>query len=80
MATPCGLDGPVNGKNFAVYIGDFLMPGSLVVMDNLSSHKGKIIREMIESAGATLLFLPILSTLQPNRKSLRLNESFVTKR
>jgi transposase len=27
-------------------------------MDNLSSHKGQRVREMIESAGATLLFLP----------------------
>ena len=29
-----------------------------MVMDNLSSHKGKHIREMIEAAGATLLYLP----------------------
>ena len=27
-------------------------------MDNLSGHKGKHIREMIEAAGATLLYLP----------------------
>jgi len=27
-------------------------------MDNLSSHKGPRIREMIEAAGATLLYLP----------------------
>jgi transposase len=27
-------------------------------MDNLSSHKGPRIREMIEAAGASLLYLP----------------------
>ena len=27
-------------------------------MDNLSSHKGPKVREMIEAAGASLLFLP----------------------
>jgi transposase len=27
-------------------------------MDNLGSHKGTVIREMIEAAGATLLYLP----------------------
>ena len=27
-------------------------------MDNLSSHKGPRVREMIEAAGATLLYLP----------------------
>ena len=30
----------------------------IVVMDNLSSHKGPRVREMIEAAGASLLYLP----------------------
>jgi transposase len=34
------------------------MPGDIVVMDNLSSHKGPAVRAMIEAAGATLLYLP----------------------
>lgn len=29
-----------------------------MIMDNLSSHKGPRVREMIEAAGATLLYLP----------------------
>jgi transposase len=33
-------------------------PGDIVVMDNLSSHKGAAIRTMIEAAGASLLYLP----------------------
>ncbi len=35
-----------------------LSPGDIVIMDNLSSHKGPTIREAIEAAGAELLFLP----------------------
>jgi len=35
-----------------------LAPGDIVVMDNLSSHKSDAVREMIEAAGAELLFLP----------------------
>ncbi len=35
-----------------------LRPGDLVVMDNLSSHKGSKVRALIEAAGAELLFLP----------------------
>lgn len=35
-----------------------LRPGDLVVMDNLSSHKVKGVRERIEAAGAELLYLP----------------------
>ena len=35
-----------------------LSPGDIVVMDNLSSHKGPAARQAIEVAGARLLYLP----------------------
>ena len=35
-----------------------LRPGDIVVMDNLSSHKGPRVRQMIDAAGADLLYLP----------------------
>jgi hypothetical protein len=35
-----------------------LKPGQIVVMDNLSSHKGSRVRELIEERGCTLLYLP----------------------
>lgn len=35
-----------------------LAPGDIVVMDNLSSHKGEVIRDAIEAAGAELRYLP----------------------
>jgi transposase len=35
-----------------------LRRGDIVIMDNLSSHKGSAVRAMIEAAGADLLYLP----------------------
>jgi transposase len=35
-----------------------LTPGQVVVMDNLSSHKGPRIRELVEGRGCELLYLP----------------------
>jgi len=34
-----------------------LRPGDIVVMDNFGSHKSKVVRQLIRSAGAKLLFL-----------------------
>jgi transposase len=35
-----------------------LRAGDIVVMDNLSSHKGAKVQQLIEGAGARLLYLP----------------------
>ena len=47
---------------FEVYVEKVLVPelspGDVVVMVNLSSHKGPIVRALIEKAGAILLYLP----------------------
>jgi transposase len=62
MVAPWVLDGPINRDAFTVYVRQVLVPelkpGDIVVMDNLSSHKAPAIRQAIEAAGATLLFLP----------------------
>jgi transposase len=59
---PWGLDGPINGESFRIYVEKALAPtlaeGDLVIMDNLGSHKGKAIRQAIRAAGARLFFLP----------------------
>ncbi len=59
---PWLLDGPINGDSFRIYVeevlGPTLSPGEIVVMDNLGSHKGKAVRQAIQSAGAKLFFLP----------------------
>ena len=62
MIAPFVLDGPINRESFETYVEKVLVaelrPGDIVIMDNLSSHKGPRVREMIERAGASLLFLP----------------------
>jgi transposase len=59
---PCVLDGPINGLSFRAYVEQFLLPtlspGDIVIMDNLGSHKGQIIRSTLRAAGAKLFFLP----------------------
>ena len=57
MVAPMVLDGPINGSLFQDYVEQVLVPelrpGDIVVMDNLSSHKGAGVRTAIEAAGAT---------------------------
>lgn len=59
------VDGAVNGDIFEAFVEQVLVPdlrqGDVVVMDNLSSHKRQRIRELIEDAGARLVFLPAYS-------------------
>ena len=62
IAAPFVLDGPINRDAFQAYVDQVLVPelkcGDVVVMDNLSSHKGPAVRRAIETAGAKLLYLP----------------------
>ena len=59
---PWFLEGPINGQSFRLYVEKVLLPtlrpGDIVIMDNLGSHKGKIVRQLIRSARAKLFFLP----------------------
>ena len=56
------VDGATNGARFRTYVADVLVPalrsGDTVVMDNLSAHKVTGVRQLIEAAGACLLYLP----------------------
>jgi transposase len=62
IVAPLVFDGPINAQVFEAYVEQFLAPtlraGDVVVMDNLSSHKRPKVRELIETAGAHLLYLP----------------------
>jgi len=62
MVAPFVLDGPINREAFETYIERVLVlslrPGDIVIMDNLSSHKGQRVRDLIETMGASLLYLP----------------------
>jgi len=65
VIAPLVLDGPINGEIFLSYIEQFLapalLPGQIVIMDNLSAHKVAGVRETIEAADAELRYLPAYS-------------------
>jgi len=56
------IDGAINGETFLAYVEQMLAPtlspGDIVVLDNLSSHEVRGVREAVEARGATLLHLP----------------------
>jgi transposase len=56
------VDGATDTAVFRAYVEQVLVPtlvpGDIVVMDNLSTHKVSGIRETIEAAAAQLLYLP----------------------
>jgi transposase len=62
LNAPCVIDGPINGVSFLAYVEQILaptlLPGDIVIMDNLGSHKGKAVRQAIRKARARLFFLP----------------------
>ena len=62
MFAPMTVEAATDADIFLAYIDRFLCPalksGDVVVMDNLSSHKGQEIRDRIELAGAEVLYLP----------------------
>jgi hypothetical protein len=63
---PClAVEGPTTKAVFETYIervlAPSLRPAQVVVMDNLSSHKGPRVRELVEARGGELLYLPAYS-------------------
>jgi transposase len=62
MVAPLVVDGPINGATFLAYIeqslAPILAPGDIVVMDNLAAHKVAGVVDAIETAGATVFYLP----------------------
>ncbi|NIE81811.1 IS630 family transposase, partial [Asaia sp. As-1742] len=65
IVAPMVQDGPINGRSFQTYVERVLvadlLPGDIVIMDNLGSHKGPGVQKAIEAAGASLQFLPLYS-------------------
>jgi transposase len=59
------LEGSADGQAFEIYIEQILGPslqaGQIVVMDNLSTHRGARVRQATEERGCQLLFLPSYS-------------------
>ena len=62
MSRAMSVVGATDGAAFEACVKHFLLPtlkeGQVVVMDNLQEHKSTRVRKLIESAGASVLFLP----------------------
>jgi transposase len=60
---PClAVEGPTTREVFETYLervlAPSLRPGRVVVLDNLSAHKGGRVREIVEGRGCELVYLP----------------------
>jgi transposase len=62
MGPSLAVEGATNREDFETYLERILAPtlrrGQVVMMDNLTAHKGERIRELIEQRGCELLYLP----------------------
>lgn len=62
VTAPFVVDAPMNGEIFLAYLEQCLIPtlspGDIVIMDNLSAHKVAGVRELIQTKGASLVYLP----------------------
>ena len=65
MGSCLAVEGGTTAAVFEAYVervlAPSLSPGQVVVLDNLSAHKGDRVRELVEERGAELLFLPSYS-------------------
>jgi transposase len=62
MLTAMCFEGTLNGHVFLFFLKHFLCPllrpGQIVILDNAKAHIVEGVRELIESKGARLLYLP----------------------
>jgi transposase len=66
MGPSLAVEGGTTARVFETYVERVLAPtlrsrGQVVVLDNLSAHKGERVRELIEGRGCELLYLPSYS-------------------
>jgi putative transposase len=65
IIAPLVFEGTCNKELFETYVRAILIkelkPGQIVIMDNISFHKTDRVKELIESVGCTILFLPTYS-------------------
>jgi transposase len=62
LTAPLVVDGAINGELFLGYVRQHLvptlLPGDIVVLDNLSAHKVAGVRAAIEAVKARIVYLP----------------------
>ena len=65
MSPAMTVEGGTTAAVFATYLEHFLLPalipGQIVVVDNVGAHKPDRIRALVEAAGCRLVFLPAYS-------------------
>jgi transposase len=65
MGSSLTVEGATTSVVFETYVEQVLAPtlrrGQVVVMDNLSAHKGERVRELVEERGCELIYLPAYS-------------------
>jgi transposase len=65
MGSSLAVEGGTNREVFETYVEQILAPtlrpAQVVVMDNLTAHKGERIRDLTEQSGCELLYLPTYS-------------------
>ncbi len=75
IEAPCLIDGPINGERFRLYVETMLAPtlraGDIVIMDNLGSHRGKVVRKPSEDRRKIVLPTEILPRPEPDRAGVR---------
>jgi transposase len=74
IVAPFVIDRPVNRTIFETWVQRVLVPnlrqGDIVIMDNLSSHKGPRVQALIEGRRDVAIPPALQSRLQPDRESL----------
>ena len=82
---PClSVEGSTTAMVFETYVERVLLPslkgGQVVVMDNLTAHKGDRVEELMKERGGTLLFLPpYLPDLNPIEEAFSKIKSILRK-
>jgi transposase len=84
MGPSLAVEGATTRAVFEAYVewglSPALCPGQVVVMDNLTAHKGERVRELIEERGCELLYLPPYSPdLNPIEEAFSKIKAFIRK-
>ncbi len=65
LHAPMVVEGAMNRETLVAWIGQglapTLVPGQVVVLDNLNVHRGPLVRDAVEACGCALAFLPAYS-------------------
>ena len=83
LIAPWVIKGAMNGEAFAAYIRQVLapelLPGTVVICDNLATHRNKDAAQALKDVGCCALLATILAGSQSDRNGLLETESTPSK-